>query len=270
MPFTQLPFSMLDPASGQFGLRNKLINARGDINQRAYVSGAATGAANQYTVDRWRVVTSGQSLSWTTSGNVRTFTAPAGGVEQVIEGLNIDAGTYVLTWTGTATATVNGTSVANGASIALTGGANATVKFSSGTFSLPQLEIAVATPFETRPYGLEFALCQRYLPCIQAQSAADRFASMGIGTSATGASVILPFMVQPRVPPTGVTVSSAAHFEITDATTATALSGVTLNAASQTGARLNVTVAAGLTQYRPYTLQSVSASANLQFTGCEL
>lgn len=157
-----VPLNMCDPASGDFGLRNKLINARGDINQRAYVSGTATGAANQYTVDRWRVVTSGQNLSWTTSGNDRVFTAPAGGVEQVIESTNIDSGTYVLTWTGTATATVNGTSVTNGGTIALTGGATATVKFSSGTFSLPQLELAVATPFERRPYGLELALCQRY------------------------------------------------------------------------------------------------------------
>jgi hypothetical protein len=145
------------------GLRNLLINANPLINQRGYVSGTATTAANQYTLDRWRVVTSGQSISWTDSANVRTVTAPAGGVEQVIEGININGGTYVLSWTGTATARVNGTTIANGGTVTLTGGANCTVQFRSGTFSLPQLEPgSLTTVFEGRSAGLELALCQRY------------------------------------------------------------------------------------------------------------
>jgi hypothetical protein len=143
--------------------RNKLINAQGLINQRVYVSGTATTTANQYTVDRWKVVTLGQNLAFSTTNNVVTFTAPAGGVEQVVEGLNVESGTYVLSWTGTATATVNGTARAKGATFSLTGGSNVTVRFSSGTFSLPQLEKGTsATPFEYRPFGSELALCQRY------------------------------------------------------------------------------------------------------------
>jgi len=75
----------------------------------------------------------------------------------------MESGTYELSWVGTATATINGTPVSNGGSIALTGGSNATVRFSSGTFSLPQLEKGTtATPFEYRPIGTELALCQRY------------------------------------------------------------------------------------------------------------
>jgi hypothetical protein len=145
------------------GMRNLLINGNPIINQRGYVSGTATSGANQYTLDRWRVVTSGQSITFTDSANVRTVTAPAGGIEQVIEGLNILSGTYVLNWTGTATATVNGTSVAKGGTVTLTGGTNCTVRFSGGTFSLPQLEPGtVATPFERRSYGQELSLCQRY------------------------------------------------------------------------------------------------------------
>lgn len=145
------------------GFRNVIINGNPTINQRGYVSGTATSGANQYTLDRWRVVTSGQNISFTDSANVRTVTAPAGGCEQVVEGLSIVSGTYTLNWTGTATATVGGTAVAKGGNVTLTGGTDATVKFSSGTFTQVQLELgSVATPFEQRPIGTELALCQRY------------------------------------------------------------------------------------------------------------
>ena len=145
------------------GFRNLLINANPVINQRAYVSGTNVGGANTYTLDRWRVVTSGQNITWTDSNGVRTVTAPAGGVEQVIEGASILSGTYTLNWTGTATATVNGVAVVKGGQVTLTGNTNCTVRFSGGTFSLPQLEVGtVATPFERRPVGTELALCQRY------------------------------------------------------------------------------------------------------------
>ncbi len=161
------------------GFRNLLINANPTINQRGYVSGTNTTSANQYTLDRWKVVTSGQNISFTDSNNTRTVTAPAGGVEQVIEGVSILSGTYTLNWTGTATATVNGTGVAKGGNVTLTGGSNCTVRFSSGTFSLPQLEVGtVATLFERRLIGTELALCQRY------------FQTFGSGvTSAAGTTV---------------------------------------------------------------------------------
>jgi hypothetical protein len=151
----------LSPASS--GTRNVLINANPTINQRGYVSGTATTAANQYTLDRWRVVTSGQSVSWSDSGNVRTITAPAGGIEQVIEGSGLVSGTYTLNWTGTAAATVAGVAVTKGSQVTLTGGVNTAVRFSGGTFSLPQLERgSAATQFELRSEGDELAACQRY------------------------------------------------------------------------------------------------------------
>jgi hypothetical protein len=145
------------------GYRNALINANPIINQRGYTSGTATTTANQYTLDRWRVVSSGQSISWSDSNNTRTITAPSGGVEQVIEGASLLSGTYTLNWTGTATATIGGTSIAKGGNVSLTGNVDAVLRFSSGTFSLPQLEFgSIATTFERRPYGQELALCQRY------------------------------------------------------------------------------------------------------------
>lgn len=152
------------PVQGQLaGFRNLLINAQGFVNQRGYTSGAATTVANQYTLDRWRVVVSGQALGYALTSNAYTMTAPAGGVEQVIEGANVYGGTYVLNWQGTATATVNGTAVAKKGTFTLPANTNATVRFSGGTFYLPQLEYgSVATSFEQRPYSTEQDFCERY------------------------------------------------------------------------------------------------------------
>jgi hypothetical protein len=145
------------------GFRNLLINANPTINQRGYVSGTVTTVANQYTLDRWRVVTSGQKIDFTDSSEYRAVAAPAGGCEQLIEGASVRPGTYTLNWVGTATATVDGNAVSKGGNITLAGGSNVQVRFINGTFALPQLEPgAVATPFEQRPIGTELALCQRY------------------------------------------------------------------------------------------------------------
>lgn len=156
------------PAAAAVGLVNLLDNAGFQVNQRLYVSGAAVGAPNAYTLDRWRVVTSGQALAWSDSAGVRTVTAPAGGVEQVIEGSRIAADAHTLSWTGTAVATVNGNAVPNGGAVTLAGGANATVRFSNGAVALPQLQRGrIATPFEGRHPAVEFLLCARYCQRIE-------------------------------------------------------------------------------------------------------
>lgn len=188
-------------AGGNISFRNRLINASGAINQRGYVSGTATGGANQYTVDRWRVVTSGQNLSWTTSGIDKVFTAPAGGVEQVIEGANLEGGTFSLSWTGTATATVGGVPVVNGRSIAVTAGVDIAVRFIGGTFSKPQFELGGVTPFERRMFGAELALCQRYYQVL-GNSVNNEF---NFYSNASGSSVsilfVVPLLVEMRATP---------------------------------------------------------------------
>lgn len=190
------------------GMRNLLINGNPTINQRGYVSGTATSSANQYTLDRWRVVVSGQALTWTDSSNVRTVTAPAGGVEQVIEGASIQNGTYTLSWTGTATATVNGNSVANRGQVILTGGVNAIVRFSGGTFSLPQLEVGdFATPFERRSIGQELMLCRRYYQQVDAEYRFDGILTTGGGNISYGQTWF--FNPEMRATPTLTTVAES-------------------------------------------------------------
>lgn len=144
--------------------RNRIINGQGRVNQRGYVSGTATGGANQYTLDRWRVVTSGQNLTFTGSSAGRTMTAPAGGVEQVIAGENIYSAsdTYAINWSGSATCTINGTPVLKGDTVVVADGSDVTVRFTSGTFTDVQFESDTVTPYERVPFNEELARCQRY------------------------------------------------------------------------------------------------------------
>jgi len=169
------------------GFKNILLNANGLINQRGYVSGTATVVDNEYTLDRWRVVLTGEALAFDTVNNITTFTAPLNGIEQVIEDITIISGNYTLSYTGTGTATISQSSdnvtytevTANtDGSYMLTGGLYTKVTLIDGTFSLIQLEEgSVATPFEQRPYGLELSLCQRYYQVM------ENIMSLAISTS---------------------------------------------------------------------------------------
>ena len=142
---------------------NLIINPVFSVNQRGYVSGTATTKANQYTLDRWRVVVAGQSVSWTASGIGNIVNAPAGGMEQVVAGDNIFGGFYVLSWEGTASATINGTAIVNGGAVTLPTGSNATIKLSSGSVGRAKLEEGdVATPFSYKGTCAELFKCQYY------------------------------------------------------------------------------------------------------------
>jgi hypothetical protein len=243
------------------GSRNAIINGNPTINQRGYVSGTATSGANQYTLDRWRVVTSGQSITWTDSQNVRTVTAPAGGVEQVIEGINLGTGTYTLSWTGTATATVAGAAVVNGTTVSITGGVDTTVRFSGGTFSLAQLEPGTrATLFERRGIGQELALCQRYYETLGPGGAG------GSSTNAAALAIAFKFQAAKRAPPT---ITHLANYTLlvpgqsTHTATATIIGFVTT-----TGLLAGVTVsvapgATGLAMVYNTSSDNISASAEL-------
>ncbi|MES1977565.1 MAG: hypothetical protein V4451_05980 [Pseudomonadota bacterium] len=166
------------PAAG----RNLLINGNFNVNQRAYVSATNTGTANQYTLDRWRVITSGQNLAFAASGNGNQVTAPAGGIEQIVRGANIGSAAGFINWSGTATCTVDGVAKTKGAAVVLVPGTNCSVKFFNGTVSRAQLETgAAATAYEDRPIELELLLAQGYWKKI--------FMALQAGTGAGGAHI---------------------------------------------------------------------------------
>lgn len=146
------------------GFRNKLINGNFAINQRVYVSGAAL-PAGLYGHDRWRGNAAGDTYTFATVENKTTVTIPAGKVlRQTVEGLNLQSGTYTLSWEGTAQGKIGAGSLGDsGVTGVIVGGTDTIIEFGPGTLSNAQLEEGpVATKFEERPYGLELQLCQRY------------------------------------------------------------------------------------------------------------
>jgi len=168
------------------GMRNRIINGAFQINQRGYVSGAAT-TAGQYTLDRWKV-TGTSGITFSTSNGKTTVTIPAGQtLKQVIEGINLPAGDYVLSWEGTAQGRVDGG--AYGASgtvkVTLTGGVNSTVEFNSGTLANVQLEPgSIATAFEWRIDSFEFDLCAPYYEIVAVHAFGYELAGQSVGNYA--------------------------------------------------------------------------------------
>ena len=186
----------------QLGMRNKLINGNFGINQRG-VSGTVVLAAGAYGHDRFKAGASGCTYTFATSANVTTLTISAGSLQQVVEGLNLQSGTHVLSWSGTAQGSLDGG--AYGASGAVTatavGGTNMTVEFNTGTVSLAQLEEgSLASRFEQRLIGVELALCQRYAETLSYPISLPLLAV--VYSNGLGAVGYAPFKVGKRVAPT--------------------------------------------------------------------
>jgi hypothetical protein len=160
-------------ATNQFGFRNKIINGDFRINQRVYAS-AANLASGSYGFDRWKSNFTNTTLTFTSAPQGQSVTINSGGgLQQVIERANMPAGTYILSWTGTATARVynsGGTApsyAASPVSVTLDGTADVVVEFtaSGATKTLQNVQLEAgskASAFEYRPIGTELALCQRY------------------------------------------------------------------------------------------------------------
>jgi hypothetical protein len=132
-----------------------------------------------------------------------------------------------------------------------------------------QLEAgSTATPFERRPYGTEFMLCQRYYYKIKAENGDCIFGS-GYNATTTEARIATPLPVEMRISPTALEqTGTAADYRVLHGTTNTTLSSVPAIGSSGGGGlqQTNATVASGLTAGQGSLLRAASASAYLAWS----
>jgi hypothetical protein len=252
---------------GPTGAKNAIINGNFGINQRD-VSGTVTLSAGVYGHDRWKAGSSGCTYTFATSGNVTTLTISAGSLIQVIEGINLESGTYTLSWTGTAQGKIGAGSYGNsGITGTATGGTNLNIEFDTGTVSLVQFEPGtVATPFERRQFGQELALCQRYYYRITSRGVG--YFGCGTNNGTTNNISIIPFPVSMRTHPTALEQSgTAGHYQVQQGGTLTTCSAVPVyNYADTDNATVQSTVASGLTIGYAAFLRAVNSSAFLAWS----
>ena len=261
--------SIPTPIQNALGLRNRLHNGNFGINQRG-VSGTVTLGAGVYGHDRWKAGAGGCTYTFSTTNNVTTLTISAGTLQQVIEGQNLNSGTFALSWIGSAQGRIDsGVYGATGITGTAVGGTNQTVEFNTGTLSLVQYEYgAIATQFEQRPIGIELELCQRYLPAFNGIGSI----CFGFWYSTTQGQAVFPFMVAPRVAPTNISVTSVGNITANNpGINNVSLTALTYSTASTIAALLNFTVSSG-GPATPGVASHLDApsSAQILFTGCEL
>jgi hypothetical protein len=191
---------------------NVIYNPEFTINQRG---AASRTAATGYNFDRWYY--DGTRLL------------------QGVEGNNLRAGTYVLSWSGSSTAefslntaaasgqgSESYTAVTNGGTITIAsvGSNNLWVRFSSDLTNLTRVKLSLGTEssgFVARPFGTELALCQRYY-----ESSFNGIAPGASGTidqynaysHSSTAILLINYKVTKRASPSSVTVWNPANANV--------------------------------------------------------
>lgn len=195
---------------------NMLINGDFRVNQLS-LSGAVTLAAGEYGHDGWKAGDTGCTYTFATSGGLTTVTLIAGTLRQQLEATDVQAGTYTLSWQGTAQGRITPTGAwsSSGVSATLTGGVSRLVEFAApGTLTNVKFEAgAVPTPYLRRPLGEELARCQRYF-----ETGVMQWSSYT--SAATGTHTRVAFRVTKRATPTlsyvPITATNVSTFDIRD------------------------------------------------------
>jgi hypothetical protein len=259
---------------------NLLLNSNFALNQRSYVS-AANLASGSYGFDRWKSNYTNTTLTFTASTQGQELTINAsGGLQQIIEQGLVPAGTYTLSWTGTATARVynsGGTPPSYAASpvtFTADGLANVVVEFTASgatkTLSKVQFNYGAGTTWAlaTPTLQSELSACQRYYLRFGGLSAYQNL-GQGYADQTTTAIVQVPLPSTMRVAPTSIDFST---LNLTTGGTNTAVTSITF-LASMNGNGIAVVypvVASGLTVNRPYSLTTNNSTAGYLGLSAEL
>jgi hypothetical protein len=210
--FTRLDASDVNAQLVNRPVQNAIINGAFEINQRAYVS-AANLASGSYGFDRWKSTFTNTTLTYTSAPAGQLVTINSGGsIEQVVERANLPAGTYTLSWEGTATGRIYNSGAtppsyaASPITVTLDGLANVEVEFTATdatkTLGYVKLESGtIAGPFRRNANTLqgELAACQRYFEKISAPaSLANNPIGWGMAASSTSGLIFLPMKVTKR------------------------------------------------------------------------
>jgi hypothetical protein len=250
---------------------NLVINGNFTINQRSYVS-AANLASGAYGFDRWKSNFTNTTLTYTSAPAGQSVTINSGGgLQQIVEQANVPAGTYVLSFSGTATGRIYNVGAtppsyaASPISFTADGLANVTVEFTAtgATKTLSKVKLELGTSATSFSYAGntiqgELAACQRYY--YRVSGANNSIVGTGIAASTTLSSQFVQHKSTLRAVATAVDYSS---LDIGDTVTGYAVTNLVLNTLNTNVTNLTITVASGLTQYRPYSLQLAGASGFL-------
>jgi len=248
IPFT--PKSLIDPAtlavddvvhanqsghrllvlgrSGGLGLvsgRNLIINGGFRINQHDYVSGAVSNGYDFF--DRWEKLenTSGTLFTAAPQGQPITLgdASSSRHVRQTVARANLPAGIYVLSHAGTATARVynkGGTAPSYASTpivVTLDGTDDVRVEFEGYDTTIGKVQLergTVPTPFMSRLYGAELALCQRYYVRFKPSAGVSDAGLLSGAIYSTGVFYgIMNLPVSMRAAPT-LSYSDVSHFSV--------------------------------------------------------
>jgi hypothetical protein len=197
------------PSTGTSFSPNLCINGAFIINQRAYASGASL-ASGAYGLDRWKATTASTTLTFTANPNNTQVTISSGGsIEQVVERENVPAGTYTLSWSGTATGRVYNTGAtppsyaASPITFTADGLANVEIEFTASggtrTLSLVKFErgsSATTYSLAGNTFEGELAAAQRYY--YRTSNFTGNGFNIGVGAGSTVAETFIRFPVTMR------------------------------------------------------------------------
>ena len=180
--------------------KNRVINGAFNVNERGYISGTVQ-ASGSYAVDRWKSSSANSSMTFTTAPQGQMVTL-VGSYQQRIERANMEAGSYMVSWQGSAQCRiyrVGDTPPAYSVSpivFVSDGTTDVMIEFNAGTLWKVQVELGGAiTPFEFRHISQEKWLCAWFYERITFTST---IFSTGQATSATNASGSIPFKHRKR------------------------------------------------------------------------